>query len=164
MGIRPKTFPFCIVAGQSGRLVCGYVYADAGEGESTTDLVFAGHNIIAENGTVLAETRFYTGLTISELDVAKLTFGAEGGAAAHRSSQISTPTARPGTLPQLNTVSTSRLVSCPQGRGDREERCEEVFTIAALGLKKRLEHTNASCAVVGLSGGLSRISLRTAAS
>ena len=58
-----------LVTGQSGRLVCGYVYADAGEGESTTDLVFAGHNLIAENGTILAERRFATGLTISEIDV-----------------------------------------------------------------------------------------------
>ena len=77
-----------LVTGQSGRLVCGYVYADAGEGESTTDLVFAGHNLIAENGALLAERRFATGLTISEIDVQKLaaerrrmntfTFPAEG--------------------------------------------------------------------------------------
>ena len=58
-----------LVVGQSGRLVCGYVYADAGEGESTTDLVFTGHNMIAENGALLAERRFATGLTISEIDV-----------------------------------------------------------------------------------------------
>ena len=61
-----------LVAGQSGRLMCGYVYADAGEGESTTDLVFAGHNLIAENGTVLAERRFADGLTVSEVDVARI--------------------------------------------------------------------------------------------
>ena len=61
-----------LVTGQSGRLVCGYVYADAGEGESTTDLVFAGHNMIAENGALLSERRFATGLTISEIDVGKL--------------------------------------------------------------------------------------------
>lgn len=63
-----------LVAGQSGRLMCGYVYADAGEGESTTDLVFAGHNLIAENGTVLAERRFADGLTVSEVDVARIAF------------------------------------------------------------------------------------------
>ena len=61
-----------LVTGQSGRLVCGYVYADAGEGESTTDLVFVGHNMIAENGVLLAERRFATGLTVSEIDVEKL--------------------------------------------------------------------------------------------
>ena len=63
-----------LVSVQSGRLVCGYVYADAGEGESTTDLVFAGHNLVAENGALLAENRFDTGLTVSEIDVGKLIF------------------------------------------------------------------------------------------
>ena len=63
-----------LVVGQSGRLVCGYVYADAGEGESTTDLVFTGHNMIAENGALLAERRFATGLTISEIDVDRLAY------------------------------------------------------------------------------------------
>ena len=62
------------MVGQSGRLVCGYVYADAGEGESTTDLVFTGHNMIAENGALLAERRFATGLTISEIDVDRLAY------------------------------------------------------------------------------------------
>ena len=68
-----------LVTGQSGRLVCGYVYADAGEGESTTDLVFAGHNMIAENGALLAERRFATGLTISEIDVKKLAWPSAAG-------------------------------------------------------------------------------------
>ena len=63
-----------LVTGQSGRLVCGYVYADAGEGESSTDLVYAGHNLVAENGSLLAERRFETGLTVSEIDVHKLAF------------------------------------------------------------------------------------------
>ena len=63
-----------LVESQSARCVCGYVYADAGEGESTADLVFAGHNIIAENGVILAENRFHTGLTISEIDVDKLAY------------------------------------------------------------------------------------------
>ncbi len=63
-----------LVTGQSARLVCGYVYADAGEGESTTDLVFTGHNLIAENGALLSERRFASGLTISEVDVARLAY------------------------------------------------------------------------------------------
>jgi NAD+ synthase (glutamine-hydrolysing) len=61
-----------LVTGQAARLVCGYVYADAGEGESSTDMVFAGHNLIAENGVLLAERRFATGLTVSEVDVQRL--------------------------------------------------------------------------------------------
>lgn len=63
-----------LVVGQSGRLCCGYVYADAGEGESTTDLVFTGHNMVAENGALLAERRFATGLTVSEIDVQRLVY------------------------------------------------------------------------------------------
>ena len=63
-----------LAVGQSGRLCCGYVYADAGEGESTTDLVFAGHNMIAENGAMLAESRFTAGLTIADIDVQRLTY------------------------------------------------------------------------------------------
>ena len=144
-----------LVAGQSGRLVCGYVYADAGEGESTTDLVFAGHNIIAENGTVLAEKSFETGLTISEIDVGRLaherrrmnTFGTVEGESYPCKFQL-----------EVEETALTRPIGknpfVPEEAGDRQARCEEIFTIAALGLKKRLEHTRASCAVVGLSGGL----------
>ncbi|USF27499.1 Glutamine-dependent NAD(+) synthetase [Firmicutes bacterium ASF500] len=144
-----------LVTGQSGRLVCGYVYADAGEGESTTDLVFAGHNIIAENGTVLAEKRFETGLTVSELDLGRLaherrrmnTFGpAEGESWSCKFSLELEDAALTRPIPKNPFV--------PENHGDRQARCEEIFNIAALGLKKRLEHTRASCAVVGLSGGL----------
>ncbi len=153
-----------LVAGQSGRLVCGYVYADAGEGESTTDLVFAGHNMVAENGTILAEKRFGTGLTISEIDVDKLVFerrrmntfappkrdpmkDAHGIGIGRASFALET-----GQTQLTRPIPPNPFV--PADVGDRRERCEEILTIAALGLKKRLEHTRASCAVVGLSGGL----------
>ena len=146
-----------LVTGQSARLMCGYVYADAGEGESTTDVVFTGHNMIAENGTLLAERRFATGLTVSEIDVGRLihdrrrtntfTFGKEPPEIW-----------RCGfTLPVEETrltryVSPSPFV--PEDAAGRAERCEEILRIASLGLKKRLEHTGAKTAVVGLSGGL----------
>ena len=145
-----------LVVGQSGRLVCGYVYADAGEGESTTDLVFTGHNMIAENGALLAERRFATGLTISEIDVDRLayerrrmtTFNGQRQAALWRAS-FSLP---------LEETRLTRAVSpapfVPADAEDRAERCNEILKIAALGLKKRLEHTGARTAVVGLSGGL----------
>ena len=145
-----------LVVGQSGRLVCGYVYADAGEGESTTDLVFTGHNMIAENGALLAERRFATGLTISEIDVDRLayerrrmtTFNGQRQADLWRAS-FSLP---------LEETRLTRAVSpapfVPADAEDRAERCNEILTIAALGLKKRLEHTGARTAVVGLSGGL----------
>ena len=145
-----------LVVGQSGRLVCGYVYADAGEGESTTDLVFTGHNMIAENGALLAERRFATGLTISEIDVDRLayerrrmtTFNGQRQADLWRAS-FSLP---------LEETRLTRAVSpapfVPADAEDRAERCNEILKIAALGLKKRLEHTGARTAVVGLSGGL----------
>jgi NAD+ synthase (glutamine-hydrolysing) len=146
-----------LVTGQSGRLVCGYVYADAGEGESSTDLVFAGHNMIAENGTLLTERRFDTGLTISEIDVDKLAY--------ERRRMTTFPAARNGEgygtlyfdLPVTETALTRPIAPnpfVPQGDRDRAARCDEILRIAALGLKKRLEHTHAGAAVVGLSGGL----------
>ncbi|WP_251445346.1 NAD(+) synthase [Vermiculatibacterium agrestimuris] len=145
-----------LVAGQSARCVCGYVYADAGEGESTTDLVFTGHNMIAENGALLAQRRFSTGLTVSEIDVDKLVFErrrmntfptveSEYGAQASFSLE-------PGETSLTRLVSPSPFV--PQDEAHRAERCEEILKIAALGLKKRLEHTGAKTAVIGLSGGL----------
>ena len=153
-----------LVRGQSGRLVCGYVYADAGAGESSTDLVFAGHNMVAENGTLLAETRFDTGLTISEIDVDRLVY-------ERRRMNTFTP---PDTTPmerahalgvsrisfslEASDTELTRSVSpspfVPQGERDRAERCDEILRVAALGLKQRLEHTRAACAVLGLSGGL----------
>ena len=146
-----------LVTGQSGRLVCGYVYADAGEGESTTDLVFVGHNMIAENGTLLSERRFATGLTISEIDVDKLV------AERRRMNTYTSPEKEPELWRiffdmDLAKTRLTRHVSptpfVPEDAESREARCSEILCIAALGLKKRLEHTRAKTAVVGLSGGL----------
>ena len=145
-----------LVVGQSGRLCCGYVYADAGEGESTTDLVYAGHNMIAENGAMLAESRFTTGLTIADIDVQRLAY--------ERRRLTPFPALRDTGLCWSEAEFTPcvtkirRYISptpfIPENAADRAGRCEEILTIAALGLKKRLEHTGARPAVVGLSGGL----------
>ena len=145
-----------LVTGQSARLLCGYVYADAGEGESTTDMVFVGHDLIAENGALLAERRFATGLTISEIDVERLTYERRRMTTfrAKADSRIITV---PFALESATTTLT-RYVSptpfVPTDARDRAERCDEILKIAALGLKKRIEHTGASAVVVGLSGGL----------
>ena len=146
-----------LVTGQSARLMCGYVYADAGEGESTTDVVFTGHNLIAENGTLLAERRFATGLTVSEIDVDRLvhdrrrtntfTIGKEPPEIWRVSFSLPVEETR-----LTRYVSPSPFV--PEDDAGRAERCEEILRIASLGLKKRLEHTGAKTAVVGLSGGL----------
>ena len=146
-----------LVTGQSARLLCGYVYADAGEGESTTDMVFAGHNLIAENGALLAERRFACGLTVSEIDVDRLVYERR---------RMNTYTASKEALEigrvnfDLDTEETrltrrfSPTPFVPEDSADRAERCDEILKIAALGLKRRLEHTHAAAAVVGLSGGL----------
>ena len=146
-----------LVAGQSGRLVCGYVYADAGEGESTTDLVFAGHNLIAENGAVLAEDRFQTGLTVSELDLNRLAYERQRMNTFQPYEEEKNYWRCSFSLKVEDTVLTRSVGKnpfVPEDHGDRDERCEEILRITALGLKKRLAHTGAKTAVVGLSGGL----------
>ena len=144
-----------LVTGQSARLLCGYVYADAGQGESSTDMVFAGHNMIAENGALLAEKRFSTGLTVSELDLERLIYE------RRRMNTFTGDTEhvwRQGFTLDVTETALTRPVSpapfVPQGQQDRAQRCDEILRIAALGLAKRLEHTGAPCAVIGLSGGL----------
>jgi NAD+ synthase (glutamine-hydrolysing) len=147
-----------LVMGQSGRLICGYVYADAGEGESSTDLVFAGHNMIAENGALLAERRFATGLTISELDVEKLLFERRRMSTFPAGAEHDEEIRQVSVSLKPSTVTLTRHISCtpfvPENQDERSQRCDEILLIASLGLKKRLEHTRAKTAVVGLSGGL----------
>ena len=146
-----------LIEGQSARLIAGYIYSNAGEGESTTDLVFGGHNLIAENGTILAESkRFENGIIYSEIDVNRLM--------SERRKNTTFKTAKERTLTrvpfdieitetELTRVFPSRPF-VPSENRERAKRCEEILTIQAMGLKKRLEHTHAKCAVVGISGGL----------
>jgi len=143
-----------LIAAQSGRLQCGYVSANAGEGESTTDLVFTGHNLIAERGEVLAENDFMTGLTVSEIDVDKLMAERRRRAAAGTAAEAGFWRAA-FDLDVEDTVLTRPVGKNPfVPEADREKRCAQILNIAALGLKKRLAHTYAKTAVVGLSGGL----------
>lgn len=146
-----------LIAGQSARLIAGYVYANAGEGESTTDLVFGGHNLIAENGAVLKEAkRFSNDIIYSEIDIYRLigerrkntTFKTLGGRELVR-------------VPFYMEVEKATLTRrfpkqpfVPSNEKERARRCEEILTIQAMGLKKRLAHTRARSAVVGISGGL----------
>ncbi len=138
----------------SRRLACAYVYAGAGEGESTTDLVYAGHRIIAENGKVLAEsTLFSTGLTLSEVDVNMLN--------TERSSRAFKPSTDCRRIPfylQKEETVLSRTYPqtpfVPTTKGVMQDRAELILTMQAEGLKKRLLHTNCKLAVIGISGGL----------
>ena len=143
-----------LVTMQSAKLVCGYVYTSCGEGESSSDVVFGAHQMIAENGTLLAERRFDGGLLVSEVDVQKLCY-------ERRRTQMFDQAPAVWEVPFALTVSPTKLTRyiapqpfVPEGKEDRDARCREILLIASLGLKQRLEHTGAKTAVVGLSGGL----------
>ena len=143
-----------LVTMQSAKLLCGYVYSSCGEGESTSDVVFGAHQMIAENGTMLAERRFDGGLLVSEIDVQKLCY-------ERRRTQMFGKTPVVQEIPFSLTLSETKLTRyvapqpfVPEGKEDRDARCREILLIASLGLKQRLEHTGAKTAVVGLSGGL----------
>ena len=150
-----------LVQSQSGRLVCGYVYADAGEGESTTDLVFSGHNLIYENGRQLAQAALFSqGLILADLDVAALgaerrrqnTFAAANGSDSAAGYTLAPFSLQPVALDLVRPVFAHPFV--PSSEHDLAERCEEILTLQVQGLKKRLAHTHAQAAVIGLSGGL----------
>lgn len=145
-----------IVKAKSGSLYCAYAYCDAGVGESTQDMVFAGHNIIAENGSLLAESQLFTkGLTIADIDVLKLlnerrksnTFTYyESDYYIARFSMEMTETKLDRTFPQTPFV--------PAVKTDLDKRCEEILTMQAVGLMTRLRHIGCKNVVLGLSGGL----------
>ena len=146
-----------LVKSQSARLICGYIYADAGIGESTQDMVFSGHDLICDNGTLLAESKkFTTGITYSEIDI-------------HR---IDSERRRMNTFPQfsereycrvkfslnIKDITLSRkyepMPFVPSDKIDLASRCEEILTMQATGLLTRLRHIGCKNAVIGLSGGL----------
>ena len=146
-----------LISGQSARLISGYIYANAGEGESTTDLVFGGHNLIAENGTILAEAkRFSNGIIYTEFDVQKIANERRKNTTFTETQEHVLPRI-PFVLEQTETILTRTFPSrpfVPRDDQERAKRCEEILTIQAMGLKKRLAHTHAKSAVVGISGGL----------
>lgn len=150
-----------LVNGQSARLVCGYIYSSAGDGESTQDVVYSGHNIIAENGRILSESKeFSEEMIVTELDVKRLTadrrrmttFEADNYSNSkkfHISVDFNIDFAKT----EL-TRGVAPMPFVPSSKTDRDKRCEEILTIQARGLKKRLEHIGCQSAVIGISGGL----------
>lgn len=144
-----------LVTGQSGRLVCGYVYASAGEGESTTDLVFSGHNIIAENGSLLKETKlFQNQMIISEIDVFALASERQKITSFRKYRDIKTVEFDMEATDTALTRYYSPAPFVPSDKANREERCETILLMQSEGLKKRVEHTGAKSLVIGISGGL----------
>lgn len=146
-----------LVKSQSAKLYCAYLYADAGYGESTTDLVFSGDNIIAENGTVLARSeRFTNSVVYSEIDLERI-MGERIKTTTYPNTGRENYTVVYADIDTCDTEITrrvERLPFVPSEESKRRERCEEILTMQSIGLKKRLEHTNAKTAVIGVSGGL----------
>ena len=155
--IGKDTYRRALISGQSARLISGYIYANAGEGESTTDLVFGGHNIIAENGTILKESsRYVNEIIYSEIDLQRIT-GERRKNTTFQPLDEETLVRVPFTVEETKTFLTRTFPKKPFVPSDeqtRAQRCEEILTIQTMGLKKRLAHTNARTAVVGISGGL----------
>lgn len=146
-----------LVAGQSARLICGYIYADAGEGESSTDLVYSAHNMIAENGRMLAEAKRFINQTVyGDIDLDRIK-NERRKMTTYDSKDEEDYTVVTFEMNMDNNELSAKINNMPFVPGDiakRNERCEEILTIQAMGLKKRLEHTNAKSAVIGISGGL----------
>ena len=146
-----------LISGQSARLVCGYIYANAGEGESSQDLVFGGHNLIAENGKILSRSARFKNETIyADLDIARIV--GERRRMTTFFSRTDAVYTEIGFHLNKEETKLSRFIDpapfVPDDSQDRQKRCEEIFAIQYMGLKKRLEHTCSRTAVVGISGGL----------
>lgn len=146
-----------IIKAKSGSLLCAYAYADAGVGESTQDMTFAGHNIIAENGSVLAESKlFESGMITADIDVSRL------ASEKRRMNTFQSETTENFYLPEIKLPLTetkleryiSPLPFVPSDRVVLDGRCEEILKIQAVGLATRIKHIGCKNAVVGLSGGL----------
>ncbi|MGH7169892.1 MAG: NAD(+) synthase [Gemmataceae bacterium] len=155
-----------LVLGQSGRCMAAYVYASCGVGESTTDLVFGGHCLIAENGTMLAESRRFLrddSLLIADVDLDRLRADRQRTNSfldAHLYPGHDRPFAHAEFALGEQTIPADlrRLIEAhpfvPQGQEQLRDRCEEIFHIQVAGLAKRLEHIGTPPVALGISGGL----------
>ena len=147
-----------LIKGQSAKLISGYIYASTGYGESTTDLVFGGHDLIAEKGMILTESeRFRNGIVYSEIDVKRLAWERRKNT-TFQMTHFPYETVRvPFSLKVEETELTRKILQTPfvpETETERNLYCKETLMIQAMALKKRLDHTNCKSAVVGISGGL----------
>ena len=134
-----------LVSSQSARLVCGYIYASAGPGESTQDVVYGGHDLIAENGTILAESRrFENGAVYGIMDIHKLNNERRRMTTCGFASDREREGFREALfyLEKTETKLEQKFDSrpfVPSSETERARRCEEILNIQATGLKKRLD-------------------------
>lgn len=145
-----------LVSSHSARLLCAYLYADASRGESTQDLIFAGHDFIAENGTILAESElFTTGIIYSEIDLFRLTH--ERTRMNTFENKLDVCTEVFFEIPNRDTKLTRTFVQTPfvpKNKAELNTRCDEILKMQAVGLATRMQHTRCKTAVIGISGGL----------
>jgi NAD+ synthase (glutamine-hydrolysing) len=157
-----------LVRNQSARCLAAYVYAGSGPGESTTDVVFGGHALIAENGSMLAESdrfSFNSHLTLADIDIDRLNHERRTNSSFSFASTITKEMCVIGTYqinsPITNNQSTNNLLRpllktpfVPSNKAQRDANCREIFAIQSTGLAKRLRHTGNQHVTIGLSGGL----------
>ena len=147
-----------LVTGQSARLVCAYAYASSGDGESTQDIVFGGHDIIAENGTLLAETSlFANNSVINDIDFDRLNSERRRMSTFTSATDNDEYTVVDFSLAGTEYTSLVRFIDphpfVPENEATRNKRCEAILSIQAMGLKKRLAHIGCKNVVIGISGG-----------
>lgn len=152
-----KEFRHLLIKTQSAKTVCAYLYADAGNGESTTDMVFAGHNMIYENGTLLAESALFEHeILYTEIDVRRLSLERRK-ISTFREREDDRYQKIPFTL-TLEPTALTRFVDplpfVPKSEVERARRCEEIFALQYMGLVQRLRHIGTKTVTVGISGGL----------
>ncbi len=146
-----------LVMSTSARLICGYVYASAGMGESTQDLVYSGHRLICENGRLISDSGIFPkdSMTVSEIDVKLLSEERHKNTSFGMSKNSFR---RISFKQEIRETEITRFVNprpfVPSDTDERNHRAETILNIQAYGLKKRLEHTHAKTAVIGISGGL----------
>ena len=150
-----------LVESQSGRCLAAYAYASAGPCESSTDLVFSGHSLIAENGQILAETerfQFDSQIASADVDLARLISERQRNSSYATGQSDRDYRVLPFFMDESLVSRLQRPVSrspfVPPNDSERCDRCREIFQLQTSGLAKRLRHTDSSKAVIGLSGGL----------
>lgn len=146
-----------LVKSASARQIAAYIYSSAGEGESTQDLVFGGHDIIVENGRVLAQAKWFeTGVIYADLDIHRLSHERRR-MNTYQGENLRQHQILPVHMEEEETLLERRFSArpfVPDQAQEREKRCNEILAIQSFGLKKRYEHTGCQSAVLGISGGL----------
>lgn len=159
--VSKNSYRLSLICQQSARCLAAYIYSCAGCDESTTDIVFSGHSVIAENGTILAESEKFSQtaqLIYKDIDTERLNADRKKIKTFRDNSNIKNLRKIYFDL-ELNKINKlERFIDpfpfVPSDNKHRDERCNEIFSIQVAGLAKRIKHTNAKSIVLGISGGL----------